>query len=88
MATSDFIPMLAIPKKAGVMELVLISSPWWGSPRSRGDVAKLLVPARRLKMGGAQVQSLTPTPPQHFGPLKRVGEGTKKPPPSSSHRGV
>ena len=26
-------------------------------------------------MGGAQVQSLTPTPPEHFGPLKRGGGG-------------
>ena len=29
-----------------------------------------------LYMGGAQVQSLTPTPPKHFSPLKgRGGEG-------------
>ena len=32
-------------------------------------------------MGGAQVQSLTPTPLKHFGPLKGVvGAGTKKDP--------
>ena len=25
---------------------------------------------KEMPMGGAQVQSLTPTPPKHFGPLK------------------
>ena len=44
---------------------------------------------RANSMGAAQVQSLTPTPLKHFGPLKGgVGGGwDQKPPPSSSRHG-
>ena len=43
--------------------------------RSSLSAARLMFP---LGGGGAQVQSLTPTPPKHFGPLKG-GLGPKTP---------
>ena len=40
-----------------------------------------------LAMGGAQVQSLTPTPPKTFWPFEKRGEAPPKPSLALNHRG-